>query len=289
VRTDRRPWSEPRTRGTIRPVLQSMSRWTRGALRYSPALRTERVADAASLATGEPRSASNRQFGPRGRPRVCRQRSCRPQELFRRPLEMQAGLDRQRPDGMQGPAFDEFAEHEVAGPHRKARADEVADEIANAVVTRIFPAELEHLVDAPENGLAAAPGIVRPLWPRQDNGIVRRHFRTLAARIAAAGQSTSSKTRLLHRKKISENPNSGRKATERCRRALTCGDSSSSNARFNHGLDRPPVRGGVRFGVRPILIDPLWGTTRGASFEFSTPHCPTRCMACSRIRRHCPR
>jgi len=29
---------------------------------------------------------------------------------------MQAGLGRQRPDRMQGPAFDGFAEHDVAGP-----------------------------------------------------------------------------------------------------------------------------------------------------------------------------
>jgi hypothetical protein len=42
-----------------------MSRCTLGALRYSPALRTERVAAEASLATVEPRWASNRRWRAR--------------------------------------------------------------------------------------------------------------------------------------------------------------------------------------------------------------------------------
>src|ERR1700722_8764266 len=35
------------------------------------------------------------------------------------------------------------------------REDEVADEVANAIVARILPPELEHLVDAAEDGLGS--------------------------------------------------------------------------------------------------------------------------------------
>jgi hypothetical protein len=59
---------------------------------------------------------------------------------------------------MQGPALDGFAEHDVAGADRKSRPDEVAHKVADPIVARIFPPELEHLVDAAEDGLSAFGG-----------------------------------------------------------------------------------------------------------------------------------
>ena len=89
--------------------------------------------------------------------RVCRQRSCRPQELPQA-LGVQAGLGRQRPDRMQCPALDGLAEHDVAGPHRKPCPDEVPDEIADSVVARVLPPVFQRLVDAPEDGLGSFGG-----------------------------------------------------------------------------------------------------------------------------------
>ena len=40
---------------------------------------------------------------------------------------MQAGLGRQCPDRMQGPALNGFTEHYIAGADRKPRPDEIAD------------------------------------------------------------------------------------------------------------------------------------------------------------------
>jgi hypothetical protein len=66
---------------------------------------------------------------------------------------VELGLDRERPDRMQGPPLDRFAEHDVAGPDGKTRPDEVADQVAQRIESLVRPAELEDLVDAPKHGL----------------------------------------------------------------------------------------------------------------------------------------
>jgi hypothetical protein len=57
---------------------------------------------------------------------------------------------------MQDPAFDWLSEHDVARSDRKSRPDEVADEIADPVVARVFPPKIQRLVDAAENGLGSS-------------------------------------------------------------------------------------------------------------------------------------
>lgn len=74
---------------------------------------------------------------------------------------MQLGLGRQRQDRMQDPAFDWLSEHDVARSDRKSRPDEVADEIADLVVARVFPPKIQRLVDAAENGLGSSSGGAR--------------------------------------------------------------------------------------------------------------------------------